>query len=97
MGENCDESHLEAQISEFKYVKSVRVNKKAKSIVVGFESNLDEIKDFIENLPIKNLTKRKEEPSKAEIYKAAAALALTPLISSNGVKAAVSLVAQAKP
>ena len=95
IGENCDESHLEAQISEFKYVKSVRVNKKAKSIVVGFESNLDEIKDFIENLPIKNLTKRKEEPSKAEIYKAAAALALTPLISSNGVKAAVSLVAAA--
>ncbi len=93
IGENCDESHLEAQISEFKYVKSVRVNKKAKSIVVGFESNLDEIKDFIENLPIKNLTKRKEEPSKAEIYKAAAALALTPLISSNGVKAAISLVA----
>ena len=54
IGENCDESHLEAQISEFKYVKSVRVNKKAKSIVVGFESNLDEIKDFIENLPMKN-------------------------------------------
>ena len=43
IGEDCDESRLEAQISEFRYAKSVRVNKKAKSIIVGFESNLDEI------------------------------------------------------
>ena len=30
---DCDESYLEAQISEYKFVKSVRVNKKAKSII----------------------------------------------------------------
>ena len=95
IGEDCDESRLEAQISEFRYAKSVRVNKKAKSIVVGFESNLNEIKEFIENLPIANLSKHKNSPSKAEIYKAATALAITPLINNNGVKAMASLIAAA--
>jgi len=95
IGEDCDESRLEAQISEFRYAKSVRVNKKAKSIIVGFESNLNEIKEFIENLPIANLNKRKNSPSKAEIYKAATALAITPLINNNGVKAMASLIAAA--
>ena len=57
IGEDCDESRLEAQISEFRYAKSVRVNKKAKSIIVGFDSNLNEIKEFIENLPIANFNK----------------------------------------
>lgn len=95
IGEDCDESRLEAQISEFRYAKSVRVNKKAKSIIVGFESNLNEIKEFIENLPITNLNKRKNSPSKAEIYKAATALAITPLINNNGVKAMASLIAAA--
>ena len=95
IGEDCDESRLEAQISEFRYAKSVRVNKKAKSIIVGFDSNLNEIKEFIENLPIANLNKRKNSPSKAEIYKAATALAITPLINSNGVKAMASLIAAA--
>ena len=95
IGEDCDESRLEAQISEFRYAKSVRVNKKAKSIIVGFESNLNEIKEFIENLPIANLSKHKNSPSKAEIYKAATALAITPLINNNGVKAMASLIAAA--
>ena len=95
IGEDCDESRLEAQISEFRYAKSVRVNKKAKSIIVGFESNLNEIKEFIENLPIANFNKRKNSPSKAEIYKAATALAITPLINNNGVKAMASLIAAA--
>lgn len=95
IGEDCDESRLEAQISEFRHAKSVRVNKKAKSIIVGFESNLNEIKEFIENLPITNLNKRKNSPSKAEIYKAATALAITPLINNNGVKAMASLIAAA--
>ena len=95
IGEDCDESRLEAQISEFRYAKNVRVNKKAKSIIVGFDSNLNEIKEFIENLPITNLNKRKNSPSKAEIYKAATALAITPLINNNGVKAMASLIAAA--
>ena len=95
IGEDCDESRLEAQISEFRYAKSVRVNKKAKSIIVGFDSNLNEIKEFIENLPIANFNKRKNSPSKAEIYKAATALAITPLINNNGVKAMASLIAAA--
>ena len=95
IGEDCDESRLEAQISEFRYAKNVRVNKKAKSIIVGFDSNLNEIKEFIENLPIANFNKRKNSPSKAEIYKAATALAITPLINNDGVKAMASLIAAA--
>ena len=95
IGLECDESRLEARISEFRYAKSVRVNKKAKSVIIGFESNFDEIKEFIENLPIENFNKRKVSPNKSKIYKAATALAITPLINNNGVKAMASLIAAA--
>ena len=95
IGLECDESRLEARISEFRYAKSVRVNKKAKSVIIGFESNFDEIKEFIENLPIENFNKRKVSPNKSKIYKAATALAVTPFIADNGVKAMASLIAAA--
>ena len=95
IGLECDESRLEARISEFRYAKSVRVNKKAKSVIIGFESNFDEIKEFIENLPIENFNKRKVSPNKSKIYKAATALAVTPFIADNGVKALSSLIAAA--
>jgi len=95
IGLECDESRLEARISEFRYAKSVRVNKKAKSVIIGFESNFDEIKEFIENLPIENFNKRKVSPNKSKIYKAATALAVTPFINNNGVKAMASLIAAA--
>ena len=95
IGLECDESRLEARISEFRYAKSVRVNKKAKSVIIGFESNFDEIKEFIENLPIENFNKRKVSPNKSKIYKAATALAVTPFIADNGAKALSSLSAAA--
>ena len=95
IGLECNESRLEARISEFRYVKSVRVNKKAKSVIIGFESNFDEIKEFIENLPIENFNKRKVSPNKSKIYKAATALAVTPFIADNGAKALSSLIAAA--
>ena len=95
IGLECDESRLEARISEFRYAKSVRVNKKAKSVIIGFESNFDEIKEFIENLPIENFNKRKVSPNKSKIYKAATALAVTPFIADNGAKALFSLIAAA--
>lgn len=95
IGLECDESRLEARISEFRYAKSVRVNKKAKSVIIGFESNFDEIKEFIENLPIENFNKRKVSPNKSKIYKAATALAVTPFIADNGAKALSSLIAVA--
>lgn len=91
----CDESYLEAQISEFKYVKSVRVNKKAKSIIVEFYSNLEDIFEFLSNLTIKNLSRRADKPSKAQIYKAATATALTPLLNGNMLKTAIGLYASA--
>ena len=93
IGLECDESRLEARISEFRYAKSVRVNKKAKSVIIGFESNFDEIKEFIENLPIENFNKRKVSPNKSKIYKAATALAVTPFIADNVAKALSSLIA----
>ena len=95
IGLECDESRLEARISEFRYAKSVRVNKKAKSVIIGFESNFDEIKEFIENLPIENFNKQKVSPNKSKIYKAATALAVTPFIADNGAKALSSLIAAA--
>ena len=95
IGLECDESRLEARISEFRYAKSVRVNKKAKSVIIGFESNFDEIKEFIENLPIENFNKQKVSPNKSKIYKAATALAITPFIADNGAKALSSLIAAA--
>ena len=95
IGLECDESRLEARISEFRYAKSVRVNKKAKSVIIGFESNFDEIKEFIENLPIENFNKRKVSPNKSKIYKAATALAVTPFIADNVAKALSSLIAAA--
>ena len=95
IGLECDESRLEARISEFSYAKSVRVNKKAKSVIIGFESNFDEIKEFIENLPIENFNKRKVSPNKSKIYKAATALAVTPFIADNSAKALSSLIAAA--
>lgn len=95
IGLECDESRLEARISEFRYAKSVRVNKKAKSVIIGFESNFDEIKEFIENLPIENFNKRKVSPNKSKIYKAATALAVTPFITDSGAKALSSLIAAA--
>ena len=95
IGLECDESRLEARISEFRYAKSVRVNRKAKSVIIGFESNFDEIKEFIENLPIENFNKRKVSPNKSKIYKAATALAVTPFIADNSAKALSSLIAAA--
>ena len=82
IGLDCDESYLEAQISEHKLVKSVRVNKKAKSIIIEFSSGLKEIEKFLENLDIKTLNKKNINPSKAEIYKATTAMGIS-ILSNN--------------
>ncbi|MGP1485676.1 MAG: heavy metal translocating P-type ATPase [Campylobacter sp.] len=89
---DCDESHLEAQISEHKLVKSVRVNKRAKSIIIEFYSNLEEITQYLENIDLKTLSKKKEEPSKAEIYKAATAMGIA-MLNDKPVALASSLYA----
>ncbi|MDO5045759.1 heavy metal translocating P-type ATPase [Campylobacter sp.] len=92
---DSDESFIEAQISEFRHIKSVRVNKKAKSIIVEFYSNLEDIVKFLENLQIKNLSNKKDAPSKAEIYKAALSMAITPLIPDGKFKAIATTYASA--
>ena len=90
---DCDESYLEAQISEYKFVKSVRVNKKAKSIIIEFRSNLEDIIKFLENLTIKPLSKKRSEPSKSEIYKAATAMGVSLVSNDNALNLATSLYA----
>ena len=90
-----DVSAIEAKISEFAGVKSVRVNKHAKSIVVEYDKNFDEILEFIQNLDMPKKIKDTSKPSKVGIYKAGAALALTPLISNRAVKTAIGLYASA--
>ena len=90
---DCDESYLEAQISEYKFVKSVRVNKKAKSIIIEFRSNLEDIIKFLENLTIKTLSKKRSEPSKSEIYKAATSMGVSLVSNDNALNLATSLYA----
>lgn len=90
---DCDESYLEAQISEYKFVKSVRVNKKAKSIIIEFRSNLEDIIKFLENLTIKTPSKKRSEPSKSEIYKAATAMGVSLVSNDNALNLATSLYA----
>ena len=93
--DESDVSAIEAKISEFAGVKSARVNKHAKSIVVEYDKNFGEILEFIQNLDMPKKTKDASKPSKANIYKAGAALALTPLISNRAVKTAIGLYASA--
>ena len=93
--DESDVSAIEAKISEFAGVKSARVNKHAKSIVVEYDKNFGEILEFIQNLDMPKKTKDASKPSKASIYKAGAALALTPLISNRAVKTAIGLYASA--
>ena len=93
--DESDVSAIEAKISEFAGAKSVRVNKHAKSIVVEYDKNFDEILEFIQNLDMPKKIKDTSKPSKTGIYKAGAALALTPLISNRAVKTAIGLYASA--
>ena len=93
--DESDVSAIEAKISEFAGVKSARVNKHAKSIVVEYDKNFGEILEFIQNLDMPKKAKDASKPSKASIYKAGAALALTPLISNRAVKTAIGLYASA--
>ncbi len=93
--DESDVSAIEAKISEFAGAKSVRVNKHAKSIVVEYDKNFDEILEFIQNLDMPKKIKDTSKPSKVGIYKAGAALALAPLISNRAVKTAIGLYASA--
>ncbi|WP_228026853.1 heavy metal translocating P-type ATPase [Campylobacter californiensis] len=93
LNNRSDVSVIEANIGEHKGVKSVRVNKYAKSIVVEYFGDLDEILNFIQNLKIPKKPKDTSLPSKVEIYKSGAVMAISPLISSNYTKTALGLYA----
>lgn len=74
-----DERGLEADILKFDEITNVRVNKAAKSIIVTHNSSLNVILKRLQSIEIKKLKNKKEEPSKAEIYKSIAILALSAL------------------
>ncbi|WP_411160911.1 heavy metal translocating P-type ATPase [Campylobacter concisus] len=90
-----DVSAIEAAISERTDAKSVRVNKYAKSIVVEFDKSYEKILDFIKSYDFPTKPKDESLPSKANIYKAAAALGVTPFMSNKTLKSAVTLYATA--
>lgn len=74
-----DERGLEADILKFDEITNVRVNKVAKSIIVTHNSSLNALLKRLQSIEIKKLKNKKEEPSKAEIYKSIAILALSAL------------------
>ncbi|MDL2346989.1 heavy metal translocating P-type ATPase [Campylobacter hyointestinalis] len=74
-----DERGLEADILKFDEITNVRVNKAAKSIIVTHNSSLNALLKRLQSIEIKKLKNKKEEPSKAEIYKSIAILALSAL------------------
>ncbi|MCR4941807.1 MAG: heavy metal translocating P-type ATPase [Campylobacter sp.] len=96
----CDESDIsfvEASISELSNVKNARVNIYAKSVIIEYNDDLQGILDFVSGLEIPKKAKNATTASKAEIYKATAALAITPFVSDTRIKAAISVAAAAKP
>lgn len=74
-----DERGLEADILKFDEITNVRVNKAAKSIIVTHNSSLNVILRRLQSIEIKKLKNKKEEPSKAEIYKSIAILVFSAL------------------
>lgn len=79
LNELSDERGLEADILKFDEITNVRVNKAAKSIIVTHNSSLNALLKRLQSIEIKKLKNKKEEPSKAEIYKSIAILALSAL------------------
>ena len=74
-----DERGLEADILKFDEITNVRVNKAAKSIIVTHNSSLNALLKRLQSIEIKKLKNKKEEPSKAEIYKSIAILVFSAL------------------
>lgn len=93
LNNRSDVSFIEASIGEHHLVKSARVNKYAKSIIVEHTGNLDEILAFISTLQMPTKPKDTSLPSKAEIYKAGAVMAISPLIKNKYAKTALGLYA----
>ena len=93
--DTSDVSAIEATITERTSAKSVRVNKCAKSVIVEFDSGLDKILEFISNFDMPKKAKDTSQPSKVNIYKAGAALAITPFITNTKAKTAIGLYSAA--
>lgn len=88
---DCDEKLLEALILKLDEISSVRVNKLAKSIIFTYNYGLNSILKTLETINIKELKVVNNLPSKSEIYKSAATLALTSLSNNNKLNALATL------
>ncbi|WP_063999813.1 hypothetical protein [Campylobacter iguaniorum] len=88
---DCDEKLLEALVLKLDEISSVRVNKLAKSIIFTYNYGLNSILKTLETINIKELKAANNLPSKSEIYKSAATLALTSLSNNNKLNALATL------
>lgn len=93
LSKNSDVAYIEAGISEFKYVKDIRVNSKAKSIIVTYKSNLQDIISFIENFEFKDINKKPNNFEFTSIYKSLIALIISKISNNISLNSAVSLYA----
>ncbi len=91
LNEFSDEGNLEAEILKLEDVLNARVNKAAKSIIITYSRNLKNIIQAISNIQISTLKSIKNSPSKAEIYKLAAILALTSINKNKFINIAATL------
>lgn len=91
LNEFIDERNLEAEILKLEDVLNARVNKAAKSIIITYSRNLKNIIQDISNIQISTLKSIKNAPSKAEIYKSAAILALTSINKNKFINIAATL------
>lgn len=91
LNEFSDEGNLEAEILKLEDVLNARVNKAAKSIIITYSRNLKNIIQAISNIQISTLKSIKNSPSKAEIYKSAAILALTSINKNKFINIAATL------
>lgn len=96
INELSDERSLEAEILKINQISSVRVNKAAKSIIITHNGDLDLITNSINALEIKQLKNKKSSPSKAEIYKSAAALAISSISQNNKLNSIISIANSTK-
>lgn len=91
LNSHSDEARIEAGVSECFGVKFARVNRYAKSIVIEYSSSLDDIIEHVRHIDLPK--KEGSTPDKTGIYKAGAAMIISPFLSSDMAKTALGLYA----
>ncbi len=91
---DTDYRRLEAQILEIEGVKSVRVNRAAKSVILVLEdnSNLNEIENEILKFELHKSAPHPVNPAKIDIYKSLAALSVGAVSSDSTINRIVTML-----